>query len=183
MTLCRSCLLYKMSKASLQFWIEKKFQQNSHRKTHSKANKTMKHFQQNHTVAVNPLIYIVCYLNIYLVCYLSNLSQRRYIYCIYLYPQGFHAPILCTLQLQLLACAALADCLPSAITCQAKKNTQEDITDHITCFLLNSSMITSVLPLARDREDGGSNAPNNVPLSHIHRVTLAVIRNRKSMCN
>ena len=84
MTLCRSCLLYKMSKASLQFWIEKKFQQNSHRKTHSKANKTMKHFQQNHAVAVNPLIYIVCYLNIYLVCYLSNLSQRRYIYCIYL---------------------------------------------------------------------------------------------------
>ena len=123
------------------------------------------------------------HLNIYLVCYLSNLSQRRYIYCIYLYPQGFHAPILCTLQLQLLACAALADCLPSAITCQAKKNTQEDTTDHITCFLLNSSMITSVLPLARDREDGGSDATNNVPLSHIHRVTLAVIRNRKSMCN
>ena len=57
----------------------------------------MKHFQQNHAVAVNPLIYIVCYLNIYLVCYLSNLSQRRYIYSIYLNPQGFHAPILCTL--------------------------------------------------------------------------------------
>ena len=37
------------------------------------------------------------HLNIYLVCYLSNLSQRRYIYCIYLYPQGFHVPILCTL--------------------------------------------------------------------------------------
>ena len=91
--------------------------------------------------------------------YLSSMlplqfSQRRYIYCIYLYPQGFHAPILCRLQLQLLACAALADCLPSAITCQAKKNTQEDITEHITCFLLNSSMITSVLPLARDRDDG-----------------------------
>ena len=60
----------------------------------------------------------------------------------------------CLLPLQLLACAALADCLPSAITWQAKKNTQEDTTDHITCFLLNSSMITSVLPLARDRDDG-----------------------------
>ena len=39
---------------------------------------------------------------------------------------------MCLLPLKLLACAALADWSPSAITCQANKNTQEDTTDHTT---------------------------------------------------
>ena len=107
---------------------------------------------------------VTLHLNIYLVCYLSNLSQRRYIYLIPTDPPRLRS----TRRLSI-----FCHHLPS----------KEAITDHTTCFLLNSSMITSVLPLARDREDGGSDATNNVPLSHIHRVTLAVIRNRKSMCN
>ena len=45
-------------------------------------------------------------------------------------------------------------------------------------LLLNSSMMMSILPLARDRVDEGSNAPTNVPMSHIHHATIAVIHNR-----
>ena len=71
----------------------------------------------------------------------------------------------------------------TTLTWQVGRNTQEDTTDHITCFLLNSSMMTYVLPLARDREDDGSNAPTNVPMSQIHHVTIAVIHNRQSICD
>ena len=51
--------------------------------------------------------------------------------------ESSHWPM-CLLPLKLLACAALADWSPSAITCQANKNTQEDTTDHITssCWML-----------------------------------------------
>ena len=92
--------------------------------------------------------------------------------------EGSHWPM-CLLPLKLLACAALADWSPSAITCQANKNTQEDTTDHTTssCWILLWLMI-SILPLARDRVDEGSNAPINVPMSHIHHATIAVIHNR-----
>ena len=45
-------------------------------------------------------------------------------------------------------------------------------------LLLNSSMMMSILPLARDRVDEGSNAPTNVPMSHIHHATIALIHNR-----
>ena len=51
--------------------------------------------------------------------------------------ESSHWPM-CLLPLKLLACAALADWSPSAITCQANKNTQEDTTDHTTssCWIL-----------------------------------------------
>ena len=51
--------------------------------------------------------------------------------------ESSHWPM-CLLPLKLLACAALADWSPAAITCQANKNTQEDITDHTTssCWIL-----------------------------------------------
>ena len=45
-------------------------------------------------------------------------------------------------------------------------------------LLLNSSMMMSMLPLARERVDESSNAPTNVPMSHIHHATIAVIHNR-----
>ena len=45
-------------------------------------------------------------------------------------------------------------------------------------LLLNSSMMMSILPLARERVDESSNAPTNVPMSHIHHATIAVIHNR-----
>ena len=88
---------------------------------------------------------------------------------------------MCLHPLKLLACAALADWSPAAITCQANKNTQEDITDHTNLLLLNSSMMMSIRPLARDRVDECSNAPTNVPMSHIHHATIAVIHNRNPM--
>ena len=51
--------------------------------------------------------------------------------------ESSHWPM-CLLPLKLLACAALADWSPSAITCQANKNMQEDTTDHTTssCWIL-----------------------------------------------
>ena len=92
--------------------------------------------------------------------------------------ESSHWPM-CLLPLKLLACAALADWSPSAITCQENKNTQEDTNywSH-NLLLLNSSMMMSILPLARDRVDEGSNAATNVPMSHIHHATIAVIHNR-----
>ena len=48
-------------------------------------------------------------------------------------------------------------------------------------LLLNASMMMSILPLARDRVDEGANAPANVPMSHIHHATIAVIHNRNSV--
>ena len=49
-------------------------------------------------------------------------------------------------------------------------------------LLLNSSMMMSILPLARECVNESSNAPTNVPMSHIHHATKAVIHNRNPVC-
>ena len=61
-----------------------------------------------------------------------------------------------------------------------QKHTRRHYWSH-NLLLLNSSMMMSILPLARDRVDEGSNAPTNVPMSHIHHATIAVIHNRNPM--
>ena len=110
---------------------------------------------------------------------------------------------------------ALADRSPSAVTCQANKNTVL-ITRHppdnllprwwklfvatgwpwclshtpdragqnqfspkvFTLLSAQRPCLSSLLPLARDRVDKGSNATSTVAMSHFHHGTITVIHNR-----